>query len=86
MTQIDDGGPAFPQSASINPESDDRKLERAGMSLRDWFAGQALAGLANQSILYQRKAEMCYEMADDMLKARDLKYPYDWKQKERTEQ
>jgi len=32
-TPINDGGPAFP---------DDRW--QAGMSLRDWFAGQALAG------------------------------------------
>jgi hypothetical protein len=32
-TPINDGGPAFP---------DDRF--QAGMSLRDWFAGQALAG------------------------------------------
>lgn len=31
--QIDDGGPAFPRSPC------------GGMSLRDWFAGQALIGI-----------------------------------------
>ena len=33
--KIDDGGPAFP--SSFVPET--------GMSMRDWFAGQALAGI-----------------------------------------
>lgn len=32
-----DGGPAFPQIGRMFPVS--------GMSLRDWFAGQALSGL-----------------------------------------
>lgn len=37
MTTTRDGGPAFPDSElSCGP--------RPGMSLRDWFAGQALAG------------------------------------------
>lgn len=38
---IDDGGPAFPceggPASGLHPNS--------GMSLRDWFAGQALAGI-----------------------------------------
>ena len=40
---INDGGPAFPSAAL-----DERKMEAAwlGMTLRDWFAGQALAGLS----------------------------------------
>lgn len=37
--QIRDGGPAFPSKANNTD-----KFE--GMSLRDWLAGQALAGLA----------------------------------------
>ena len=37
--QINDGGPAFPV------QEDARLLGSYGMSLRDWFAGQALAGL-----------------------------------------
>lgn len=39
MASKDDGGPAFPR-----PASEYTSGER-GMSLRDWFAGQALAGL-----------------------------------------
>lgn len=38
--EIDDGGPAFP--ISIPGVGDNGS---GGMSLRDWFAGQALAGL-----------------------------------------
>ena len=36
-TQPNDGGPAFPRA-------DDVANSNAGMSLRDWFAGQAMAG------------------------------------------
>lgn len=35
MNTINDGGPAFPGHATYN----------TGMSLRDWFAGQALSGM-----------------------------------------
>ena len=47
-----------------------------GMSLRDWFAGQALArslsdGIYTDSGGMKRVAEAAYEMADAMLKARD---------------
>tara|TARA_R110000868_G_scaffold305289_1_gene566357 strand:- start:870 stop:1130 length:261 start_codon:yes stop_codon:yes gene_type:complete len=44
-----------------------------GMTLRDWFAGQALAGLQfmNTSQTYGKDAELCYRMADAMLKTRD---------------
>lgn len=44
--KINDGGPAFPQpdlsGQGIGPN--DRGME--GMTLRDYFAGQALAGMA----------------------------------------
>lgn len=42
--RIEDGGPAFPEPVAISP-SDDVYPAYGGMSLRDWFAGQALAGL-----------------------------------------
>jgi len=65
----DDGGSAFPND--IGPMD-----SRFGMSLRDWFAGQALAGSVhsyrsgegedNQSQL----AASCYTYADAMLAVR----------------
>jgi hypothetical protein len=45
-----------------------------GMSLRDYFAGQALAGLAqDESVTAKRAGEIAYEMADAMLEARKVK-------------
>lgn len=37
----DDGGPAFPTTKPLDGWGDPNR----GMSLRDWFAGQALIGL-----------------------------------------
>lgn len=76
-----DGGPAFPRPyMADNPG-------RGGMSLRDWFAGQALVGiLAHQvtrcdkysgradftaSISYDVASEMAYSYADAMLAERN---------------
>lgn len=68
----DQGGPAFPVTANT---------ANAGMSLRDWFAGQALAGLlaaeagmmsddAPRRPTFNDSAEAAYLQADAMLKAR----------------
>jgi hypothetical protein len=64
MSNKDDGGPAFP-----NP---DRPHTQPGMSLRDWFAGQALAWLVatGTSIKPDEYASECYMYADAMLAAR----------------
>jgi len=67
----DDGGPAFPLQ-SIGPEY---PPGYAGMSLRDWFAGQALAGiLANPNHMigtttYAQIGKDAYIFADAMLSA-----------------
>lgn len=53
-----DGGPAF-ASPSYYANS--------GMSLLDYFAGQALAGLIGQELSYERMAEVCYRQAEAML-------------------
>ena len=66
-----DGGPAFPltpEMMSIGQCSDDVQ----GMSLRDWFAGQALSGITSdpewQPAQYGKAvAKFCYELADAML-------------------
>jgi hypothetical protein len=50
-------------------------LEQRGMSLRDYFAGQALAsinlGIGVTDDFYSRTAKHCYALADAMLKARE---------------
>lgn len=71
-----DGGPAFPsvlykQTPTENWSSD-------GMSLRDWFAGQALAGFCakfpgadiDASYIVQVSVGSAYKVADAMIAAR----------------
>jgi hypothetical protein len=71
MTQLNDGGPAFPRTGS------DCAQAYEGMSLRDWFAGQALAGIMANSRLItvlaeskQDPASCAHEMAEFMLAER----------------
>lgn len=56
------GGPAFPSQSA------------PGMTLRDWFAGQALAGIcadpASASSGAGELARASYNLADAMLRAR----------------
>ena len=71
-TDGSDGGHAFP---FITPLRDIQHVE-TGMSLRDYFAGQALAGLAGPhgdgfSLPEEDFAEWAYRYADAMLAARD---------------
>lgn len=66
MSDIDNGGAAFPRA-------DDVANSNAGMSLRDWFAGQALTGiLADENHIgsYNSLAQFSYQIADAMLEAR----------------
>jgi hypothetical protein len=67
MSTIKDGGPAFP----MHPNS-----WEYGMTLRDWFASQALAGLLRDGIDVfdiNVTANDAYKMADAMLRAREVK-------------
>lgn len=67
MNNIDNGGFAFPTTNL--PYADDMR----GMTLRDWFAGQALAGLLacnNTAGKAGDFASDAYDYADAMLKAR----------------
>ena len=46
----------------------------SGMSLRDYFAAQALSGLINYSPEpneHEAIAKLCYSLADAMMKARE---------------
>ena len=71
---INDGGPAFPRTVTIDEGFDSyREIKREGMSLRDWFAGQALAGMLADGKNSGRFADIAsdaYDFADAMLAAR----------------
>ncbi len=64
-TKIDDGGPAFPQGHLDGPHTDP-----SGMTLRDWFAGQAMLGMLANCCLMRNIATDCYGLAEVMLKVR----------------
>jgi hypothetical protein len=80
---MNDGGPAFPQSetANGNPMYAEHGDHSGGMSLRDWFAGQALAGILgdghscwDSSVLQGNARQIAlraYEMADAMFEVRE---------------
>jgi hypothetical protein len=66
MTDKKDGGPAFPTQ------------DYDGMSLRDWFAGQALNGLISASDNLEDlgpAVRLAYQLADDMLVERSDEEP-----------
>jgi hypothetical protein len=68
MNGVKDGGPAYSVICEEWPN-------QPGMTLRDWFAGQALASTAkmeNPQGGYDSTAiaEWCYSMADAMLAER----------------
>ena len=63
---IDDGGPAFPRR-----DSDFTTIQTTGLSLRDWFAGQALEKASKgNSKTAQDIAKRAFYIADAMIKAR----------------
>ncbi len=84
-SKIDDGGPAF-SGGLFEPQhggSNDREPWNHGMSLRDWFAGQALAGItaglcsdvsrgdsAYDRLGFSDAAQDAYKLADCMIAAR----------------
>ena len=84
---INNGGPAFPRPASeftkhgTLRDGNDAVPEQEGMSLRDYFAAKALAGLladpnvqpsrtSSMDNWVQTVAERAFQFADAMLKAR----------------
>ena len=82
MGEIKDGGPAFP----FSPPCDELgrlpqgyPFPELGMTLRDWFAGRALAMLANPTVgddgadEYYNMAEIAYRYADAMIAVRERK-------------
>jgi hypothetical protein len=70
VSNQNDGGPAFPLTASTGDPRDGVYCQN-GMTLRDWFAGQALISAPQDGrFTTEELADGCYEMADAMLKAR----------------
>lgn len=73
---IETGGPAFPCHSEIIPRKD---KDFAGMTLRDYFAAKAMQGMAGSHAYCERGldqadlAGQAYEIADAMLKAREVK-------------
>ena len=69
MSEQKDGGPAFPGHSRTQNDIP----APTGMSLRDWFAGQALAGMCaanNPETSWNDDVNRAYALADAMLKAR----------------
>ena len=73
VSTINTGGPAFPiPPMTILPNGQEVPAYE-GMSLRDWFAGQALAGLLADNTdvaTYDGFAKSSYLMADAMITER----------------
>lgn len=70
MSKIKTGGQAFP-SAAIG---ENFRVNKSGMTLRDYFAAKALQGWLSSEDDTMDKYELarwCYEMADMMLFVRD---------------
>ena len=59
------GGSAYPSTQ----DQWERGME--GMTLRDWFAGQALAGMLAASMREDNLSNRAYRLADAMIAARE---------------
>ena len=76
---INDGGPAFPRTVTINDGIDGfTERKNNGMTLRDYFAGQAMAAIITSvyctpETIYTEVSSRAYAQADAMLKAREAK-------------
>jgi len=82
MAEIKDGGPAFPRLSELTTHDAGASHtiwfsaeSIGGMSLRDWFAGKALASGQADGDGPDAVADLCYLLADAMLKARERVTP-----------
>lgn len=67
-----DGGPAFPHLREYVAKDTYKIISDGGMSLRDYFAGQAVAGLSadpNYDQYYKDFGKNAYEIADALIAA-----------------
>ena len=75
--QINDGGPAFARDSHMDKQIG-LYVQQQGMSLRDYFAAAALRGLlavhtSGGCLVDDLYAKYAYDLADAMLKAREVK-------------
>lgn len=90
MGNVDDGGPAWPQVRTISGPLGEHQAGPAyqGVTVRDWFAGQVLAGCQYEDAMTfgaiddgtaqssaDDYAKMAYAIADAMLAARKAGAP-----------
>ena len=75
---INDGGPAFPQTITAFNTTVEEEFGQGGMSLRDYFAGQFICGIAVhtedeeiETWRHKNVAKWAYAQADAMLAARN---------------
>ena len=83
MSDTNTGGPAFPRPFSVDDADPDISYPaHTGMTLRDYFAAKAMQGLMTRKeqggfdfAVYEkdamRVALWAYDLADEMLKARN---------------
>lgn len=87
MSKENNGGPAFPVPIATHKVFGTVSSDFKGMSLRDYFAVKAMQGLlcnseveryrqtidgrVSESRQIEAISQMCYEIADAMLKARE---------------
>lgn len=88
--KINDGGPAFPQ-VGTNGAAFDRNNDQyysdvysaGGMTLRQWYAGMALQGIASRinvetlssgvtSFFYNEYADVAFELADALIRRESI--------------
>ena len=72
MSKTNDGGPAFPNAEPMWDSATNTYTRHIvkGMTLRDWFAGQALASFDERVHFTEQVAEKAYRYADAMLAER----------------
>ncbi len=72
MSKIDDGGPAFAHGGQPNDPKTHTAPAQRGMSRRDYFAGQALAGMVANPMYDNNSpanvAQQAYVQADAMVR------------------
>jgi hypothetical protein len=71
MSKINTGGSAFP--TDILDNYGHVSSYSHGMTLRDYFAAKAMQGLMDAAMPMPEIAQAAYQMADDMLKERQVK-------------